>query len=164
MPALDTPLLEAIRGADGLTLEAVFTPADSSQSGPARIISYSKDGYHRNFTLGQEREKLVLRLRTTQTGENGMNPETSFGTVEGGRPVHLVVTYSANDLRAYMNGKEVLRTDRVKGTLTNWEPMHFVLGDEWSDTRDWAGSISALAIWPRALEPEEAASRFQLAK
>ena len=155
LPALDGALLGALQKGNAMTLEVVLATGDLRQSGPARIVSFSEDGYHRNFTLGQERNRLVLRLRAKGTDENGRDLEQTFGEVAAGREYHVVVTYAPGDLRAYVDGREVLRTDRIKGDFSNWAPMHFVLGDEWSDTRDWKGSLSAVGIWPRALTAEE---------
>jgi outer membrane protein assembly factor BamB len=59
--------------------EVAFTTDDARQTGPARILTFSSDPYHRNFTLGQEGDRVVFRLRTPETGENGMNPETTIG-------------------------------------------------------------------------------------
>ena len=84
--------------------------------------------------------------------------------MEPGQPIHVVVTYEPGEMRAYVNGEEVLRSDKIQGDLSNWEPMHFIIGDEWEDSRDWKGSVSALGIWSRALSPDEARARFALAK
>jgi len=42
------------------------------QSGPARIVTLSRNSTERNFTLGQEGDALEARLRTTKTSANGM--------------------------------------------------------------------------------------------
>jgi hypothetical protein len=49
----------------GLTLEMWLQTEDVNQLGPARILSYSINPGLRNFTVGQSRDKLVVRLRTT---------------------------------------------------------------------------------------------------
>jgi len=66
----DAGVLAACRKSNQLTIEAIITPAKARQTGPARIITFSSNAGSRNFTLGQEADKLVLRLRTPQTGEN----------------------------------------------------------------------------------------------
>jgi len=68
-------LLEACRASNALTIEATLTPANITQDGPARIVTFSSDPANRNFTLGQQQGKLILRLRTPPTGLNGTNPE-----------------------------------------------------------------------------------------
>jgi VanZ family protein len=48
-----------------------FEPAAADQRGPARIVSLSADPNVRNFTLGQDGEEIVMRLRTRVTNESG---------------------------------------------------------------------------------------------
>ncbi len=160
---LDDVLLERCRRTNQLTIEAVVTPANTRQSGPARIISFSTDAYRRNFTLGQDRERFVLRLRTPETGENGMKPETVLCRVRAGATQHLVVTYSPGSLACYLNGRQVLDTDRVGGGFSNWTPQHLLFGDEWSDRRDWAGSLREVSIESRAIDGTEARRRYKRA-
>lgn len=51
--------------------ELEFRADDPEASGPARMISLSDGTSDRNWTLGQQGDKLVLRLRTTETGPYG---------------------------------------------------------------------------------------------
>ena len=57
-----------------LTLEAWIASTDINQSGPARIISYSRNTTLRNFTLGQIGNNIIFRLRTPLSGLNGSHP------------------------------------------------------------------------------------------
>src|SRR5262249_21480368 len=57
------------------TLGVTMAPEETYQTGPARLVSVSVDPFRRNLTLGHEGKSLVVRLRTPQTGENGLNPE-----------------------------------------------------------------------------------------
>jgi hypothetical protein len=65
-------LVEAIKQSGALTIEAWVRPATLEQSGPARIVTLSRNATERNFTLGQEGSKLEVRLRTTATSTNGI--------------------------------------------------------------------------------------------
>jgi hypothetical protein len=42
------------------------------QGGPVRIVSYSADTAARNFTIAQDGSALVVRLRSSETDDNGM--------------------------------------------------------------------------------------------
>ncbi|HEX9200677.1 MAG TPA: VanZ family protein [Acidobacteriaceae bacterium] len=57
-----------------LTLLVSMRTSNLEQTGPARIITYSQDRTHRNFTLGQIRNSLSFRLRTPESGTNGNDP------------------------------------------------------------------------------------------
>lgn len=67
-------LYQGLLKGDGFTLEVLCSAGDLSQDGPARIVSYSRDTGSRNFTLGQSNDRLVMRLRTTETDPNGIWP------------------------------------------------------------------------------------------
>ena len=160
---MDKPLLEACRKSNQLTVEAVLTPAHLKQVGPARIVSFSLDPYQRNFTLGQQGNQLILRLRTPNTGKNGMKPETKLCRIEADKPQHVVVSYSPGRLCAYLNGKRVLDTDRVMGNFSNWDEHHLLFGDEYKEARDWAGTLRHIALYSRVVGAAEAAARHRLA-
>ncbi len=149
-------LLNACKRTNQLTLEATLVSGNENQSGPARIMTFSSSPTSRNFTLGQDGNELVFRLRTPQTGENGVHPEAPVCPIQAGRPVHLILTYSPGQLVAYCNGQETLRTNRVQGDFSNWAPQHLLFGDEWNGERQWAGALEGIAIYNRVLSPEEA--------
>lgn len=157
---VDEQLLAQCRQSNQLTIEALITPGNVTQGGPARIVSFSTDPYRRNVTLGQEKDRFVLRLRTPQTGENGMKPQTTLCAARPGVAQHLVIAYSPGRLVCYLDGTRVLDTDTVRGDFSNWGPQHLLFGDEWADKRDWAGRLSAVAIHSRVVGAEEAALRF----
>lgn len=143
----------ACRASNELTIEAVFTPKSDKARGPSRIVSLSTDSGSRNFTLGQEGDRLVLRLRTTETGENGTDPEVSLVRLVPGRRHHVVVTYRPGRIVCQLNSEHVLETGAVEGTFANWSEQHLVLGDELSGERDWAGTLESFAIYDCVVRP-----------
>ena len=155
-------LLAACRDSNELTIETLLIAGQEKQTGPARIVTFSTDSGARNFTLGQEGDKLILRLRTPRSGLNGMPPEVRLVTVTPGTPQHVIVTYRPGLLVCYLNGKEVLRTDEFQGDFSNWSPQTLVLGDELSGDRDWSGSVSRVALRCRFIEAGEADQLHQL--
>ncbi len=159
---VDRELLEACRQTNELTVEAALTPANVTQGGPARIVTFSNDPGSRNFTLGQERGKLIFRLRTPRTGTNGTNPQTTFGRLRPGRMTHVVVTYRPGLLRAYQDGKKVVETKAVQGDFRNWTAQHLLFGDEWTRDRDWAGRLEGICVFNRFLSDKEARARYEL--
>ena len=156
-------LLEACAKTDELTVEAQFRPADLRQRGPARIVSFSKDASRRNFTLGQDRDKLIFRLRTTKTDPNGSKPQTTLCPATDKRTQHLIVAYKPGRLVCYLNGELVLETEKVQGTLDNWENCTLLFGDEANGSRDWAGSLDHIAIFNRFMDEDEAKEEYQAA-
>lgn len=155
-------LLEACSRSDELSLEVTLMTSQSSQSGPARIVSFSRDANARNFTLGQEGENLVLRLRTERNDQNGTNPQVTLTKIVTGEPMHVVVSYRSGELLCFVNGEQVKKSGELKGDFHNWEPMTLILGDEVNGDRDWQGSIERLAIRNRFIDADEAARQFEL--
>jgi hypothetical protein len=98
---------ERIAETSQFTLSATLAAANSEQHGPARIISISGDAFHRNFTLGQDKTDLILRLRTPLTGENGASPELAVPDVFVDSSLHhLVITYQPPVIRLYIDNVE----------------------------------------------------------
>lgn len=101
-----TQMINKIKGESKFTLAATVATADTFQSGPARIITISKDPYNRNLTLGQEGSDLIFRLRTPLTGENGISPELVAPNVFGDKKPHdLIITYNGKSLSLFVDGK-----------------------------------------------------------
>jgi hypothetical protein len=157
----DTVLLEACRRSNELTIETTITPANITQEGPARIVTFSSDTGSRNFTLGQTRSQLVLRLRTPQSGLNGTPPDLELCSIEANRTYHVVVTYSGGRVVCYVDGAKKAELSNFQGDFSNWSPHHLVLGDEWGGERNWSGVLEGVALFSRALNAGEAAREFQ---
>lgn len=155
-----TNLIEAIRASQSLTLEAWITPADAQQTGPARILTLSSGPNERNFTLGQEDERFEVRLRTSETSANGLPGLTSNGGAVTTLPTHIVYTRDlAGDARLYVNGEEHSR-DQIRGDLSNWDGgFRLALGNEATMDRPWRGTFHSVAIYSRALTPDEVRSK-----
>lgn len=157
----DARLLETLKGSKQLTIEAVITTDSADQSGPARIVSFSRDAGSRNFTLGQQNGKLVLRLRTPRTGSNGTRPSAELFAIAPDRAIHVVVTYDDGRLRAYRDGKLEMETRKIRGDFSNWQAHHLVLGDEHSGQRNWDGRLEGVAIYNRALGPKQVEAHYR---
>ncbi len=155
-------LQRACQQTNQLTIEAVVTVSKTDQSGPARIISFSKDTARRNFTLGQEGEQIVMRLRTPRTGLNGQNPQVSVCPISPDESMHIVVSYYPGNLYCYLNGDLIYQGSEVLGDFSNWEPCSLIFGDEYSGDRNWTGKISNIAIYNRFVGPEEAVYKHRL--
>jgi VanZ family protein len=141
----------------GLTLEVWAATDNQNQAGPARIVSYSLNPAERNFTLGQSKKKLIMRLRTTATDLNGTNPHVEVDNVFGiSEPQHIVVAYDFSEQRIFVNGEIRLRQSVPAGRFSNWDPSYYlVLGNEATGDRPWIGKIFYLAIYDRALSRQE---------
>jgi mono/diheme cytochrome c family protein len=138
------------------SIEAWVVPANVSQEGPARIISYSAGTTERNFTLGQTQYNYDFLQRSSNTDANG-NPQLSTADADEDLQAtlqHVVATYDpVNGRRLYVNGVFTGDIDPVAGgSLIDWDSSYaFVLGNEVSSDRQWQGKLRLVAIHNRAL-------------
>jgi hypothetical protein len=97
--ATETPFSDFSSGAradNWFSITVRAATADPNQRGPARIVSISADAERRNITLGQEKDALIIRLRTPAGAENGQKPELLVpGVFADGRMRLITVTYDA---------------------------------------------------------------------
>jgi Arc/MetJ-type ribon-helix-helix transcriptional regulator len=170
--AVNDRLFSVCKRSNALTVEAMIRPDDLKQKGPARIISFSQDGQDRDFTLGQEKDKLVFRLRTVSSKDQN-NTITLF-ELSAKQWHHVVITYTASKgssskksggmLDAYLDGRRMSRTMLSSGSLSGWKPMHLIFGDEYAASRDWSGQLQGIAIYGRAISASEIAAKHRAVK
>lgn len=153
-----TKIIDSCRSSNSLSLALWITPAAVEQSGPARIVSLSKDTTQRNFTVGQgqwgDRSSDVFnfRLRTVQTDPNGEPSLNSSTGVVKAEKTHLVYTRNSSDLaEVYINGK-LSASGVVPGKFDNWDVTYtLVLANEVTGNRPWLGTYHQIAIYCQEL-------------
>lgn len=157
-----TRLSKAIKKSGEITIEAWLRPAKIDQSGPARIVTLSRDPGARNFTLGQDGDKFEVRLRTTKTSSNGAPAVASKRKSLKDQWTHVVYARDRGGrARIFINGKlNVEQT--IGGAASNWdEAFHVGLGNELSGDRPWLGALRLAAIYDRSLAPKEIEQNFR---
>jgi len=160
--AIDTKLFAASTASNEVTIETWIKPANTSQSGPARMVTLSHSSSSRNFTLGQHQSSYHARLRTTTAGDNGTSPATTTNNnIADTNLSHIVYTRdSAGTAKIYKNGVEVASI-LVDGDFSTWDGTHqFALANEVDQGRPWLGSYYLVATYGRALTSIEIQSNF----
>jgi hypothetical protein len=151
-----TELYRGLEESGAFTLEVHATAYRADQGGPARILSASAGPRVRNFTLGQEGDALVFRLRTSRTDPNGRPALEVPGVFEEGRRVHLVVATDLEVTRVWVDGRLRWTGPGPGGSLDAWDPGHpLVLGNETTGDRSWLGEIHAVRIHARAFRARD---------
>jgi hypothetical protein len=149
------------------SIEAWVVPANVTQEGPARIISYSGGANTRNFTLGQTLYNYDYMLRTDKSDLNG---QPALSTADAAEVLqaslqHVVVNYDpVNGRQIFVNGQFTGDTDITEaGSFTDWNDSYaFVLGNEVSGDIPWAGSIRMVAVHNRVLSAEQVTQNFDV--
>ncbi len=149
-------LIEALRHSGQLSLEVWITPANVEQAGPARILTLSANSSQRNFTLGQDKNQIDARLRTTSTDRNGMPSTASAAGTLQTRPTHVVFTRDASGKTALYTDGQLQASQMRGGELSTWDPgFRLALGNELSGERPWQGVLHLAAIYSRALSASQ---------
>jgi VanZ family protein len=126
-----TSITDRLRETCQFSLITKLATAEPIQTGPARIISLSEDGYHRNFTLGQEGNDLVFRLRTPITGKNATQPEIIVpGIFIDTKLHHSIVTYNGSELRFYIDRFKPFYSVELNPSLAFFQKIS-LLNNEW---------------------------------
>ena len=101
---------DALVASGKLTLVVWFRTRSEGQTGPARIVGFSKSPWAQNFSLGQEEREIVFRLRTTTTAPGGFYPQIKTRAIlEEGRPTFVAATYDGRNARVYVDGRSEAR-------------------------------------------------------
>ena len=167
-------ITDACKQSQAITIEAWVKPANVTQRGPARIVTLSKDTSNRNFTLGQDGNQYIVRLRRNQSANEattqGMPPLTSISGAVTADLTHIVFTRDSggsqqNDkARLYINGVNRRNPNEsvdLSGSFQQWDESYkFALANELNvnnrdSDRTWQGEIYQVAIYNRALTQEE---------
>ena len=160
-------LHDLITATGEFAIEAWVVPANVTQEGPARIISYSGGANTRNFTLGQTQYNYDYLLRTDKTDLNG---QPTLSTADAAEVLqaslqHVVVNFdSVNGRQIFVNGQFTGDTDNTEpGSFADWNDSYaFVLGNEVSSDIPWSGSIRMVAIHNRVLATEQIQQNFDV--
>lgn len=154
-------LLGAIRKSRAVTIEAWLTPRKLDLTGPARIVTLSKDSVNRNFTLGQDGDRFDVRFRTERTSDNGIPSTASKSNAVKRALTHVVYTRDRDgNAKIWLNG-EADTSKEVTGSLDNWDgESRLALANEINKSRAWLGTYHLVAIYRRALSADEIQQNF----
>ena len=160
-------LHDLIQATGEYSIEAWVAPANVTQEGPARIVTYSAGTDARNFTLGQTQYNYDFLQRSSTADGNG---EPALSTADADEDLqatlqHVVLTFDPlNGRRIYVNGEFTDDPDPAPaGHLNDWDDSYaFALGNEVSNNRLWMGTIRMAAIHNRALTQEQIQQNFEV--
>ncbi len=162
--ATSRKLFDQTRGSGEFSVELWAAPANVTQS-DAFIASYSGGNTTRNFTLSQRLYQYEAMTRSSVADSNGAPALLTSAADRDAQASlqHVVMTYTAQGgRRLYVNGTFTGDVDpRVGGTLASWDDTFaFLLGNETSGARKWAGTIRFAALYNRALTLTQVQQNF----
>ena len=159
-------VLSGLQQTNTMTVEAWLTPSEVTQEGPARIVTLSLDSTERAFTLGHGGsggptddfvgESYVTRLRTTDTGGVNGNPPLVTDPMVELQLTHVVTTHDEDSELAIWVDGVLVASDTRMGTYDDWPTDYvFGVGNEITLGRPYLGTIHLVAVYDRALAPDE---------
>lgn len=154
-------LVSALQATNEVTIEAWIKPANTTQSGPARIVTLGSTVLRRNLLLGQTGTSYNVRLRTTATDLNG-NPtiSTPMGEIDGSLN-HVVFTRASDGSFAFYVDNQLVESGTRGGNFSNWSTVYnLALANEMSGDRPWLGEYHLLAFYDKALSAAEVAQNY----
>lgn len=123
-PGPATKIIDAMQSTEAFRLEAWVKPANTTQSGPARIVTLSQNTSYRNVTLGQgvtTGDQWDVRFRTTSTNNNGTPSLTTAAGTLTTALTHVVYTRAATgETKIYLDGV-LTAQGTAAGTVENWK-------------------------------------------
>lgn len=147
------------------SIEAWVAPANVTQEGPARIVTYSGGNNTRNFTLGQSQYNYDFLNRSSKADANGMPALSTEDDEERLQASlqHVLVTYSqVTGRKIYVNGEDTgALNSSGTSSISEWDDSFaLAVGAEVSNNNSWMGSVRLLAIHSRALTASDAFANF----
>lgn len=155
-------LFNLLSGGNQFSVEAWIIPENLTQTGPARIVSYSIDTGRRNFTMGQQVDQYDSRVQTINSGPNGSNPAARTEDIVTTELTHVVMTYDnmSGGRKIYVNGQLAVE-EAIQGDMLNWQDDNlFILGNEATNNRLWKGVFKMVAIHNVALNGAQVVQNF----
>ena len=145
------------------SIEAWVVPANVTQDGPARIVTYSGDGDNRNFTLGQTLYNYDFLSRSSEIDQSDQLSTPDADEILQATLQHVVVNFDPFEGRSiYVNGELIATDPTLGGNLNEWNDTYaLALGSEVDNMDRWAGSIRLLAIHERTLTEEQILNNFE---
>ena len=151
-----------ITASEEFSLEAWVIPANVTQDGPARIVSYAGGVDDRNFTLGQTLYDYDFFSRSADVDQATLLSTPDADEVLQATLQHVVVNVSAEGGRQmYVNGELVVSDEEPIGDFDNWENIYALsLAGEVGGLESWNGTIRLLAIHDKLLTQEQILGNF----
>lgn len=129
-----------------LKLSLSVRTASSQQGGPARVLTISGGPYHRDLTVAQSGDHLILRVRTPDTSGNGTidgRPLVRVANVfQTTKWVDIAISIEPRQIAIAIDGRLRALEGLPARSLQEWSVSYpLALGNELSGNRPWLGSI-----------------------
>lgn len=159
-------LIESLTETNEITMEAWVRSDEIFQDGPARLISLSRDNFHRAATLAYEGNNAfynyVGRLNTTNSDVNGTPQIATDQNFISLNLHHVAYTRDSSGIeKIFVNGVELMSGLRLGDFSTMTDDYRLSLSNEIGGGRPWLGNFYLAAIYNKALSTQEVLQNFE---
>lgn len=149
---------QAVAASSEVTIEAWVQAANTTQGGPARLVSLAPDPYSRNAELTQNQDKWTARLRTTTSTNNSLDSPSGSASTS----LHHVVMTRAQSgtYKLYVDGVERASGTAGGNTSTWLAAAPLTLANVATGDRPWLGTFHLAAIYSKVLDSAEVMQNF----
>ena len=140
------------------TLELTATPLGAPRNPWTPIAVLTAPDGPFAFLLGEKASRLYLHVSTSNLPPEAVQP-IQLGSMQRGRPNHIMITYHSGQLAWYLDGQQFGATHDLTGDLSTWPAnARFQLGELDGAPDDWQGLLEGVAVYDHALSPQDAAA------
>jgi len=159
-------LHDLITATGEFSVELWAAPANVTQDGPARILTYAGTSAARNLMLGQtlyNYDTFVRNDPDDASGEQLSTPDAD--EILQASLQHVVLNYDPiNGRQIFVNGEPIDVIDTSPPDLLDvWNDTYaMAIGSEVDNSNRWSGTVRLLAIHNRILTPEQILENFEV--
>jgi hypothetical protein len=131
-----------------------LTTSSDGQDSLAKIFGTFINQGDKNFFVGQWKDGIELHVRTERNPGGMIYGED--GVLEKEKRTSCLIMYDGQKMHLYANGALIRRDNRGSISFGNWSSDYpLVLGTDATGRAQWKGTIYEVAIFDRALSPDE---------
>ena len=144
--------LETVGRTGRLEVMLRVRPLLTRQSGPARILSVSGDGFERNLLIGQRGDDLVVRLRTRPADASGSARDDERvvrvrDVFLAGDWLDVALIIGPGELTLSDGDDREVRRELAPDPLRTWDASHrLTFGNEITGSHPWLGDIERVVV------------------
>jgi len=155
---MDEKIAKAVRASNAFTLEFSCFMLKREQYAKSAVVAGQLSSMDEgNFVLIQSElfghPQLQLKIRTTESSLKE-TPLLELVGLSVNRPVHLAITYDNGTTSLYVDGVPREQSNHFNGKL-KWDAHPLVFGSLMDHSENWPGMLENVAVYSRALAPEE---------
>ncbi len=153
VPVAGEALIRAVKNSGQLSFQFMLTAESLKPKGATTIFSCAFAPDEGVLTLCQQEDRLLLRIRSSDSLEDGSRTELDLGPLKKGKRTKVAFSYDGKETICFRDGEQI-PLEGMKGDFSTWESFPMVLGSEIKVQRVWFGTIHGFKFSNRALKPE----------